>query len=135
MAMAYKSSLTEPLLKDDKTDETQHDIDNIKNAIKESAKLKEDLDADPSYEPLQVKPKLEYEPESLDVPMIIAEQHPEEIQFTSNKSVWQTCPYCNTTAETTTVSVCGTITCLWFGVLLVLCFPLCWIPLVCKNVS
>lgn len=81
--MAYKSSLTEPLLKDDKTDETQHDIDNIKNAIKESAKLKEDLDADPSYEPLQVKPKLEYEPESLDVPMIIAEQHQEEIQFTS----------------------------------------------------
>lgn len=139
-------SLTEPLL--ERGDEAQTDdtappshqqtssIDNVKEAIQESAQLQHDLEATPSNDPVHTKPQLEYEPSDFDKdPRDPEQEHPEVTKFTSKTPVWQTCPYCNTTSETTAVNVFGKCTCIWVCVLLLLCFPLCWLPFFWKNVS
>lgn len=141
-----ENKLTEPLLEKQREAEhnevrpsQQHEMnDDAKKATEESPKLRDELEDNPSYEPLNVRPQLEYEPENSATGEINAEtedDNPQEIKFTTNEPVWQTCPYCNTTAETTTINAFGRCTCLWVCILLVVCFPLCWLPFLWKDVS
>ena len=137
--------LAEPLLQ--KQSDAEHDVqpsqqhqvnDSTKEAMEESSKLRDELEDNPSYEPLNVNPQLEYEPENATKgdTNVETDDNPQEIKlFTTNEPVWQTCPYCNTTAETTTVNAFGKCTCIWVCILLVICFPLCWLPFLWKDVS
>lgn len=134
--MASKNSLTEPLLGDAECSGAHlPTVDNVREAVEESHQLKQQLEANPSYQPLiTTEQQLEYEPSDID------ESEPKQekidtIKFTSNEPVWQTCHYCNTTSETTTVHAFGRCTCVWVCILLVLCFPLCWLPFFWKSVS
>lgn len=133
--MASKNALTEPLLDAEEYAEAHvSTVDNVREAVEESQQLKEQLETNPSYEPLITKPQLEYEPSDIDTAET-KQENVENTKFTSDEPVWQTCPYCNTTSETTTVNAFGRCTCLWVCILLVLCFPLCWIPFFWKSVS
>ena len=128
-------SLTEPLLTDG-GDEGNIDTgvsspltDNVKEAI------------------VNAPHRLEYEPSdhsTSDAPtsasppvktVRISAPQSYDVLRTSNKPVCVTCKYCNTTCETTVVEAFGTSTCFWVCVLLVLCFPIAWLPFFWKNVS
>ncbi|KAL3779945.1 hypothetical protein ACHAWO_012801 [Cyclotella atomus] len=106
--MASKNSLTEPLLEDAECSGAHlPTVDDVREAVEESHQLKQQLEANPSYQPLiTTEQQLEYEPSDID------ESEPKQekidtIKFTSNEPVWQTCHYCNTTSETTTVHAFG----------------------------
>ena len=46
-----------------------------------------------------------------------------------------TCPFCSHVGPTRTRSVCGDCTWISVIILLLICFPLFWVPLVCNSVS
>jgi hypothetical protein len=147
--MATDTSLTEPLL----TDGEEELIGNINagdSPQKESSNVDglENNPTDPADEtshesPLQnPAPALEYEPSDFDdsneAPIkTIKVCQPQKLEAlsTANGPVCVRCENCNTTCETTVVRVFGLSTCLWICVLLVLCFPIAWLPLFWKDVS
>lgn len=91
---------------------------------------------------LHAKPQLEYEPtiddDTSSHPIkTIRVRQPQKIETlsTANEPVCVKCEYCGTACETTVVHVFGLSTCLWICLLLVLCFPIAWLPLFWKDVS
>ena len=101
-----------------------------------------DSKLDESKSSLVAKPQLEYEPSESDdddpppvsTVKILKPQHKDALR-TAAEPVCITCENCGTTCETTVIHVFGLSTCLWICLLLVLCFPIAWLPLFWKDVS
>lgn len=133
-------SLAEPLLTDG------GDEGNIDTGISSSLtdNVKEALE---NKEALETAPHLEYEASNYSISDAPTSESPPvktirlsapqnyDVLRTSNKPVCVTCKFCNTTCETTVVEAFGTSTCLWVCVLLVLCFPIAWLPFFWNDVS
>lgn len=158
---ALETSLTEPLLADGEEEfigninadscrsssrSRQAEDNNNPSSNAQAEEQKSDADGDGNTEqsPLQ-NPELEYEPSDYDddenddqapIKMIkVRQPQTKEVLRTANVPVCVQCENCNTTCETTVVHVFGMSTCLWVCILLVLCFPVAWLPLFWKDVS
>jgi hypothetical protein len=125
---------------------------NYESTIQESSTLVNNLHQNPSHEPLLVNDgqQLEYEPEEYETTKEALNKSSSgrntkdrdsatgldrDLVTKCNEPALITCPYCNTTAETTTVNAFGTCTLIWVVILSIVCFPLCWLPLLWREVS
>lgn len=156
--MIPDSALTEPLLADGEEefigninagDSPQKDssvADGLENnptgpTVEQQNVPPEGADENSGESPLH-NPALEYEPSDFDdnneAPIkTIRVRQPQKLEAlsTANEPVCVRCENCNTACETTVVRVFGLSTCLWICALLVLCFPIAWLPLFWKDVS
>ena len=126
-------------------DETQADSESRPQQLRSGF-----LNPDPSDSQLQYtreskldeRPQLEYEPSDIDdddpppvsTVKILKPQH-KDVLLTASEPVCIICENCGTTCQTTVIHVFGLSTCLWICLLLVLCFPIAWLPLFWKDVS
>lgn len=148
-----EASLTEPLLTDGEEEfignvndggsrsSSQQDISEADNSnpADPNERTKADVDLNPSalhFTDLEYEPSDSSDNAQAPIKMIkVSQPQKKEALRTASEPVCVQCEHCNTVCETTVVQVFGMSTCLWICILLVICFPIAWIPLFWKDVS